>query len=95
MVRGEKAARAGILRYSVLLAAMTVLPFLFGALGWLYLGVAVALGLAFVRRAAGLVRNGSPALAWQLFKFSNSYLALLYAAMVIDRLLALGGAHLL
>ena len=36
----------------------------------------------------------SPVVAWRLFKFSNSYLALLYAAMVLDRLLALGGVAL-
>jgi heme O synthase-like polyprenyltransferase len=38
-----------------------------------------------------LARLGSPARAWRLFKFSNTYLALLYLAMVVDRLLAWAG----
>jgi heme o synthase len=93
VVKGEAATRAGILRYAVLLAGATVLPFAMQALGWVYLAVAVALGFVFVRRALQLLHSSSPALAWRLFKFSNAYLALLYAAMVVDRLLALGGAH--
>jgi heme O synthase-like polyprenyltransferase len=52
------------------------------------------LGAVFVARAVELLRNASIARAWHLFKFSNIYLAVLYMAMVADRLIALGGVHL-
>lgn len=91
VVYGEARTRRGILRYTVLLLAVTVLPFATHALGWVYLVTAVALGLLFVHRAFGLVRNGTTARAWSTFMFSNAYLALLYLAMVVDRVLALSG----
>ena len=89
-VKGEAATLRGILTYTVLLAWTTVLPFLLNALGLLYIIVAVVLGLIFVERSVSLLRKSSNQKAWKLFKFSNNYLALLYVAMVVDRVLSLG-----
>ena len=89
VVRGEAAARSGILRYALLLVPVTLLPFVVQALGPVYLAAAGVLGLAFAVRALQLSRHRSLARAWRLFSFSNTYLALLYLAMVVDRLFAM------
>jgi protoheme IX farnesyltransferase len=91
VVRGEAATRAGILHYALLLVGATLLPVAIQALGGLYLLAAGGLGAVLLWRAVDLARQASPARAWQLFKFSNTYLALLYLAMVVDRLLAWAG----
>jgi protoheme IX farnesyltransferase len=91
VVRGEATTRLGILRYALLLVGATLLPVAIQALGGLYLLAAGGLGVVLVWRAVELARLGSPARAWRLFKFSNTYLALLYLAMVVDRLLAWAG----
>ncbi len=90
VVRGEKVTRWNILLYAVLLVAVTILPFAVNALSWLYLVTAVGLGTLLVSRAVGLLRKGTAIRAWRLFKFSNTYLAVLYLVMVIDRVVALG-----
>ncbi len=50
-------------------------------------------GLGVVSSAGGRTGRGVTARAWRLFKFSNMYLALLYLAMVVDRLLAWTGGR--
>ena len=95
VVRGGPVTRVSILLYTILLLAVTLLLFVTRSLGWIYLAGAVGLGLLFVWRATQLLREPSTARAWKLFKFSNIYLALLYAAMVADRLLAFGDSRLL
>jgi protoheme IX farnesyltransferase len=94
VVRGEEYTRKNILAYAVMLLVVTLLPFATHSLSWLYLASAAVLGGVFVARAVGLMRNASIARAWHLFKFSNIYHAVLYLAMVADRLIALGGVHL-
>ncbi len=91
VVRGAAATRTQIVLYSVLVLVVTVLLFVTQALGGLYLIAALVLGLTFVARALQLLRDQSTARAWRFFKFSNIYLALLYAGMVADRLAAFGG----
>jgi protoheme IX farnesyltransferase len=93
VVKGETDTRRAILAYALILALVTLLPFATQSLSWLYLVSAAVLGLVFVIRAIELNRRASIARAWNLFKFSNTYLALLYLAMVLDRLLALGWIH--
>ena len=86
VVRGERRTAASIVRYTILLIAITVLPFAFGDFGWLYLGAAIALGATFLALALQLYRETTPARAKTLFTFSLSYLALLFVAMAIDPL---------
>ncbi len=85
VVRGEAYTRSSIVRYSVLLLIVSLLPIVTHSLSWLYLAAALGLGLLFVARAVQLARGPSTAHAWGLFKYSNIYLALLYLAMVLDR----------
>ena len=52
-MRGEHRTATSIVRYTVLLIGITMLPFAFGELGYLYLGVALALGAGFLGLALG------------------------------------------
>ncbi len=85
VVRGELETRRQILIYSILLYAVTQLPFCSGGFGTFYLGASMALGIAFVYGAIRLYRRADRRSALTLYLFSLAYLALLFASMVIDR----------
>jgi heme o synthase len=89
VVKGADATRRQILVYALLLAGFSVLPFVTGMLGALYLGAALLLGAGFVGLAWVLLRDPSRAAALRLYLSSLAYLALLFAAMAVDRLLAI------
>ena len=84
VVRGEETTRLHIVLYSALLYAVSQLPFCVGVFGGVYLGASVALGLAFIGGAAWLYRRADRRTALRLYLFSMLYLALLFAAMVLD-----------
>ena len=84
VVRGETETRRHILVYAILLYAVTQLPYCAGKMGVVYLGASIVLGLAFVYGAWRLVRVATRRAALQLYLFSLAYLALLFAAMVLD-----------
>jgi len=84
VVRGEHETRRQILLYSVLLYAVTQLPFCAGGFGAIYLVASVTLGLAFIAGAVVLLRRADRRSALRLYLFSLAYLALLFAAMVAD-----------
>jgi heme o synthase len=84
VVRGEAETRRQILLYTVLLYAVTQLPFCAGAFDGIYLVASVALGAAFVYGAWRLMRRPDRRKALRLYLFSLAYLALLFAAMVAD-----------
>ena len=85
VVRGEAETRRQILIYSILLYAVTQLPFCAGGLGNIYLGVSMTLGVAFVYAAVRLYRRADRRSALTLYLFSLAYLALLFVSMVVDR----------
>ncbi len=84
VVRGEDTTRLHIVLYSALLYAVSQLPFCVGVFGGVYLGASMALGLAFIGGAAWLYRRADRRTALRLYLFSMLYLALLFAAMVLD-----------
>lgn len=84
VVRGDHRTAVEIVRYTIVLVAITVLPFVTGELGWIYLGAALALGAGFLALALRLLRETTPARARRVFTYSLSYLALLFVAMAID-----------
>jgi heme o synthase len=90
VVRGEDETRRQILIYTVLLYAVTQLPFCAGGLGAIYLVVSMVLGMGFIAGAIRLYRQAgrSPGIArrcaLQLYLYSLAYLALLFCAMVSD-----------
>ena len=85
VTHGAQHTRKMILLYAILLVGVTLLVVPAGGAGWLYLTLAIALGLVFVGLAAKMYAEGTTRLAWRLFKFSNYYLTLILAAMVLDR----------
>jgi protoheme IX farnesyltransferase len=84
VVRGEDTTRLHIVLYSALLYAVSQLPFCVGVFGGVYLGASMALGLAFIGGAVWLYRRADRRTALRLYLFSMLYLALLFAAMVLD-----------
>ncbi|MDX1991609.1 MAG: heme o synthase [bacterium] len=87
VARGEETTRVQILLYSVQLFLITLLPAVFGFLGPIYLLAASVLGVGLIWLARRLVREGTKALARTTYKYSTAYLAFLFMAMMIDRLL--------
>jgi protoheme IX farnesyltransferase len=73
-----------VLLYTLVLFAATLLPFVHGMSGWLYLAAAVALGAVFIGYAWRLWRSYSDALARRTFRFSIVHLSLLFAALLLD-----------
>src|SRR5215217_1274994 len=84
VVRGEAETRRQILLYTVLLYAVTQLPFCAGGFGTTYLVASLVLGALFIGGAARLYRRPDRKTALRLYLFSLAYLALLFGAMVID-----------
>ena len=87
VARGDAATRRQILVYSIALVAFTVLPYLTGLFSWPYLVAALGLGAAFIGLSADLLMRPSRAAAVRLHLASLAYLALLFAAMALDRIL--------
>jgi protoheme IX farnesyltransferase len=84
VVRGERETTRQIVLYSLVLVAVTIVPFATGTFGWAYLAAALGLGIAFVALAADLRRTATRARAAMLFHFSLLYLAALFVAMATD-----------
>jgi protoheme IX farnesyltransferase len=84
VVRGEQETRKQILLYSILLYAVTQLPFCAGGFGVPYLAASVVLGAVFIAGAVVLYRRADRRSALRLYLFSLAYLALLFGAMVVD-----------
>ena len=86
VVRGEAETRRQILLYTVLLYAVTQLPFCAGGFGVEYLIASMTLGAAFIYCAVRLLRSADRRWALRTYLFSLGYLALLFLAMPLDRL---------
>ena len=85
VVRGERETRRQIVLYTLLLYAITQLPFCAGEFGVAYLIGSILLGLAFIAGAVTLYRKADRRTALRLYLFSLAYLALLFGTMVADR----------
>jgi heme o synthase len=83
VVRGESVTLRRIVGYTVVLVAATVVPFLTGTFGALYLVAALALGGLFLGLALRLQRAPSRRGAAALFHYSLLYLALLFVAAAV------------
>lgn len=84
VTHGEAYTRLQILLYTIILTAVTLLPFAMTTSGFIYLGSAILLDAVFIAYAVGLYRKYSDALAKSMFKFSILYLTLLFAALLVD-----------
>ena len=84
VTHGEVYTRLQILLYSIILVAVTLLPFAMGMSGLIYLAGVMLLNIGFMYYAIGLYRKYSDELAKSMFKFSILYLTLLFAVLLID-----------
>lgn len=93
VARGLKTTRIQILLYSIQLVLITLIPALtlllpqVDMLGWFYFGAAVLLGVGLVRMAWLLIQQADKATARKVYKYSSAYLAFLFLAMILDRIL--------
>lgn len=81
---GEKYTRLHILLYTVILFAVTMMPFISGMSGVVYLVAAVLLGAVFLAYAWKIYREYSDDLARKTFRYSIVYLSVLFVALLID-----------
>ncbi|MEK7862297.1 MAG: heme o synthase, partial [Chloroflexota bacterium] len=92
VVRGDEATAWGILIYALSLIPLSMLLFVAGGLGLLFLVVAIVLGLVFVGYALRLLRAAAlkrRAIARGVYLYSLLYLALLFVAIMVDTSLKL------
>ncbi len=87
VTHGDVFTRLHILLYTIILVIASILPFLIGMSGLIYLAAALALGAGFLYWAIVLVRNTNPAAPMETFKYSILYLALLFVALLVDHYL--------
>jgi protoheme IX farnesyltransferase len=73
-----------VLFYTVLLSAVSLLPFATRLAGWFYLAVVAVLDGVFLWYAIRIYRQYSDALARRTFRYSILYLSLLFAALLVD-----------
>jgi protoheme IX farnesyltransferase len=87
VARGEEATRQQILLYSIQLVLVSVMPFLFGTLGAIYLTGTVILGIGLLYMCVRLIQIKDKAMARATYKYTTSYLAFLFLLMIVDRVL--------
>jgi protoheme IX farnesyltransferase len=87
VTHGSEFTRLHVLLYTLVLFAATLLPFMQGMSGPIYLAAALVLGAMFTGYAWRLWRDYSDALARKTFRFSIVHLALLFAALLVDHYL--------
>ena len=85
VTHGLAYTRLQILLYTVLLLLVTLLPYLAGMSGLIYLAAALILGFMFLAYAIKIYRNPDDnKIAWATFMFSVNYLMLLFVALLVD-----------
>ncbi len=96
VTHGAKETRKQVLIYTLALLPLTLAPWLLGFAGWIYAGAAVLLGAEFLRQSIAVYRDRQDAQGRSLtndapakkcFRYSLSYLGLLFIALAIDHLI--------
>jgi len=87
VTHGRKFTQLHVLLYTLILAAASMMPFVYGMSGWLYLAAAAVLGGIFIAYAVRIYVDYSDALARRTFRYSIVYLAALFAALLVDHYL--------
>jgi heme o synthase len=87
VTHGVPFTRLQILLYTVLLALVTLLPYLTRMSGLIYLAAAIVLNGAFLRLVWRLQRAPQDELAMRVFGFSITYLCALFGALLVDHYL--------
>jgi protoheme IX farnesyltransferase len=84
VTHGADFTRLQILLYTVLLLIVTVLPYLTGMSGLIYLATSVLLGLVFIYLALLMMRRKDNKTAMQTFAYSIVYISVLFAVLLLD-----------
>jgi protoheme IX farnesyltransferase len=84
VTHGDRYTRLHVLLYTLILGAVTLMPFSTGMSGLIYLGSAVWLGGVFLWYAVKLFTAYSDQLAQRTFRYSIFYLSALFAALLVD-----------
>jgi heme o synthase len=87
VTHGEAYTRLHILLYTIILVAVTLMPYGIRMSGLIYLGSAIILDAGFMAYAIGLYRKYSDELARRTFRYSILYLTLLFVALLVDHYL--------
>ena len=82
VVVGERRAMDHMVAYTVTLIGMTLLLYVTGAVGWLYLVAAATAGIAFLAGTWSL--RDHPEAAMRYFTYSNVYLSVVFIAIAVD-----------
>jgi protoheme IX farnesyltransferase len=89
VTHGVEFTRLQVLLYTIILVLVTLLPWLTGMSGLIYLVVALGLNAAFLAYAVKLKRSTARELPMQVFRFSVKYLMWLFLALLVDHYLLL------
>lgn len=84
VTHGVRFTQLHILLYTIIMFLITLLPFVTRMSNWLYLGGAVVLGLRFLYWAIEIIREKNPQAPILTFKYSITYLMLLFLIMLVD-----------
>ncbi len=84
VTHGDKFTRLHVLLYTLILVAVSLLPFATKMSGWLYLLSACALGGIYLYYAVSIFVNYSDRLAQRAFRYSIVYLSALFTALLLD-----------
>lgn len=89
VTHGRAYTQLHVLLYTFILFAISLMPFVHGMSGLIYLAAAAILGLYFIGYAIALYRRYSDELARRTFRFSIVYLSMLFAALLVDHYIPL------
>jgi protoheme IX farnesyltransferase len=84
VTHGNEFTRQYILLYTILMVLVTIIPYLSGMSGLIYLATALILGGMFLYYAVQLKSDDGVELPMKLFRFSINYLMILFAALLVD-----------
>ena len=87
VTHGERYTKIHILLYTIILVVVSLMPWLVRMSGVVYLGAALILGARFLFWSWVLLKNSRPHAAIKTFRFSITYLMLLFVALLVDHYL--------
>ena len=88
VTHGEDFTRLNILLYTILMLVVTIVPYLIGMSGLIYLAAAISSGAYFLYYAIEMMRRkDDPVLPMRMFRYSITYLAILFGALLVDHYL--------
>lgn len=91
VVSGVPETKRQIFLYTLVLAPLGTAPAFLGMASWYYGAVAAVLGGVFIAMAVGILRDPGDVYAKRTFRFSLLYLALLFAALIVDQAVGAAG----